>query len=39
MTPTAPIDATHADSLVAIDAIRRHVRRLRAAVAAWELGR
>lgn len=38
VTPTAPIDATHAESLLAIDAIRREVRRLRAAVAAWELG-
>jgi hypothetical protein len=38
VTPTAPIDATHAESIVAIDNIRRRVRQLRRQVAAWELG-
>ena len=38
MTPTAPIDAIHAESIVAIDNIRQHVAQLRRRVAAWELG-
>lgn len=38
MTPTAPIDATHAESIAATDAIRQAFARLRRRVAAWELG-
>lgn len=38
VTPTAPIDATHAESIAATEAIRQHVARLRRRVAVWELG-
>lgn len=38
MTPTAPIDAIHADSIAATEAIRQAVARLRRRAAAWELG-
>jgi hypothetical protein len=36
MTPTAPIDQTHADALDARDRIRRDVAILRRRVAQWE---
>lgn len=36
MTPTAPIDRTHAESIDAIDRIRQAVDHLRRAVAAWQ---
>lgn len=39
MTPTAPIDATHADSVAAVAVIRTEVARLRAGVAAWQMSR
>lgn len=39
MTPTAPIDATHAESVAAVAVIRTEVARLRAGVAAWVPGR
>ena len=39
MTPTAPIDATHAESVHAVGVIRAEVARLRAGVAAWQLSR
>ena len=37
MTPTAPIDATHAESVAAVAVIRTEVARLRAGVAAWQM--
>lgn len=39
MTPTAPIDATHAESVAAVAVIRTEVARLRAGVAAWQMSR
>ena len=39
MTPTAPIDATHAESVHAVGVIRAEVARLRAGVAAWQMSR
>jgi hypothetical protein len=38
MTPTAPIDDVHANSLMAIEQLRREFRRLRKQAARWELG-
>lgn len=35
MTPTEPLDAVHADSILAVAAIRDHVRWLRWVVATW----
>ena len=37
MTPTAPIDRTHAESVAAVAVIRTEVARLRAGVAAWQM--
>ena len=39
MTPTAPIDATHAESVHAVAVIRAEVARLRRNVATWQLSR
>jgi uncharacterized small protein (DUF1192 family) len=39
VTPTAPIDATHAESVHAVGVIRAEVARLRAGVAAWQMSR
>ena len=38
MTPTAPLDDVHANSLMAIEQLRREFRRLRKQAAGWELG-
>lgn len=35
MTPTDPVDRTHADSVAAVAAIRAEVARLRQGVAVW----
>jgi len=39
VTPTAPIDATHAESVHAVAVIRAEVARLRAGVAMWQMSR
>ena len=39
VTPTAPIDATHAESVHAVAVIRAEVARLRRGVAVWQLSR